>query len=207
MATWPRENPPRRIVAAGLLAAAIWLGHGCIAGVGANPLPPVGIRQLVAHDRTCIGIEETAICPAPAGVRPGRSPPDGARRSSIERARGRSVSGRALPSADGRSGLGPPWDRCGTSWCGASALPTGWPRCRMGCGCSTLARKGRKRNAGHASVAPSGSPFRRVSSSPLRNRTGCIHPTACPRKDGAPTQASLRLQSLPGLAYAQANMR
>ncbi len=62
MATWRRENPSRLLVAAGLLAAAIWLGHGCIPGVGANQSPPVGIRQLVAHDQTCIGIDGTAIC-------------------------------------------------------------------------------------------------------------------------------------------------
>lgn len=62
MATWPRENPPRRIVAAGLLAAPIWLGHGWIPGVGANQSAPMGIRQLVAHDQTCIGIDGTAIC-------------------------------------------------------------------------------------------------------------------------------------------------
>jgi hypothetical protein len=62
-AAWARENPRRLLAAAALLAAAIWLGRGCIPGVGANQLPPAVIQQIVAHYQTCIGIDETAIWP------------------------------------------------------------------------------------------------------------------------------------------------
>lgn len=62
-AEWMRQNPRRLMATLALVAAAIWLGRGCIPGVGLNLLPAQVMQKIIAHYQSCIGIDETAIWP------------------------------------------------------------------------------------------------------------------------------------------------